>query len=1002
MPIPDKFTLSPWSLRRALWITLMVILLTLPASRSGQAQEEEPQNPQVDVEQLFAEMNVEERIGQLFLVTFEGDTLTADSELVELINEYKIGGAALLPENDNLTGYGNPNDTPQQVLQLANDLQALALVGEVPPEAPADDIITPQNGSPTSTPVPSPSPSPSGVRLPLFIAMSNEGQSDAGQQILGGYTAVPTNMSMGATWQPDYARQIGELVGQELQSSGVNMLLGPTLDVLENPSPLNPADLGSSTFGGSPYWAGLMGQAYTDGVHVGSNNRVAVIAKNFPGKGSSDRPTDEEVPTVRKSLDQLIQDELAPFMAVTGTAPDSSSVADGLLSTHIRYQGFQGNIQATTPPVSFDPQALNSLMAMPEFSTWRGDGGLLVSDALGVRSVERFYDDTEQEFPHRVVAKDALLAGNDVLYLADFALGSAPYASQVANVKDTIEWFRERYATDQLFQQRADDAVKRILKKKLELYDNDWSAENVLVDGEALADQVGNGDVDVFNLAQASTTLISPSLNDLIERMSSPPSVGDSIVIFTDVRETQQCSDCPEDAIVGETAIADRLVALYGPQASNQIRANQVTSFTFTDLEEFLDAGGATIVPPTVAPTPTFDPESTSAATPFLTPTPMASFLVQEALREADWIVFGLLEGGPDSEPLNRFLAERPDILRDSRVVVFALDAPYYLDTTEISKLTAYYGIYSTVDMFVDTAVRTLFLEGPLDGKSPVSIPGISYEIGQITQPNPEQIIELYIIDGDEVQSPPSQEPLAAEIGDTLYLETGVIIDRNNNQVPDGTLVQFIQQDRIQGTLNIIAEQPTTNGIARLGYVLEASTGPGQYRITASSGDATISQAVDISIEEEAEVIVVVPTLEPTATSTPSPTPTNTPSPTPTVTPIPPTMTPVPPPEPEEPGIRIALSELEMLLSMITGLTIFTAGALFVGRGDTDITHRTGGLLWGLAGGLVAYIYTILQMPGTGWVLDLGNWAGVTATLFGAVLTWIVYQLLTSERPRTT
>ena len=977
----------------------MVILLMLPAARSGRAQEEDPQP---DVEQLFAEMSVDERIGQLFLVTFEGDTLTADSELVELINQYKVGGVALLAENDNLTGYGNPNDTPQQLLQLTNDLQTLALLGVAPPAEPDSAFFTPEPGSPTPTAIPSPSPSSPGVQLPLFIAMSHEGQSQDGQRIIGGFTAVPTNMSMGATWQPDYARQIGELVGQELESTGINMLFGPTLDVLENPAPLNPADLGTSAFGGSPYWVGLMGQAYTDGVHVGSDNRVAVIAKNFPGKGSSDRPTDEEVPTVRKSLDQLIQVELAPFLAVTGNAPEASSVVDGLLSTHIRYQGFQGNIQATTPPVSFDPQALNSLMAMPGFGSWRQDGGLLVSDALGVRSVERFYDDTEQEFPHRVVAKDALLAGNDVLYLGDFALGSASYASQVINIKDTIEWFREKYLTDQLFQQRVDDAVKRILKKKLELYNNDLSAENVLVDEEALADGVGQGDGDVFNLAQASTTLISPSPTDLIERMSSPPGVGDSIVVFTDVRETQQCSDCPEDSIIGETAIAERLVALYGPQASNQIRANQVTSFTFTDLEEFLDAGTETIVLPTVAPTPTFDPESTSIATPFLTPTPMASFLVQEALRDADWIVFGLLNGGPASEPLNRFLAERPDILRDSRVLVFALDAPYYLDTTEISKLTAYYGIYSTVDMFVDTAVRTLFLEAPLDGKSPVSIGGISYDINQVTQPNPDQIIELYIIDGDEIQSPPSQAPLAAEIGDTLYLETGIILDRNGNQVPDGTLVQFTQQDRIQGTLSIIDAVPTTNGIARLGYVLEASTGPGQYRITAASGGATISQAVDISIEEEAEVIIVVPTLAPTATATPSPTPTVTPSPTPTMTPVPPTMTPVPPPEPEEPGIRIALSELEMLLSMITGLMIFTVGALFIGRGDNDITHRTGALLWGLSGGLIAYIYTILQLPGTSWILDLGSWAGVTATLFGAVLAWIVYQLLTSERPRLT
>ena len=40
-----------------------------------------------------------------------------------------------------------------------------------------------------------------------------------------------------------------------------------------------------------------------------------------------------------------------------------------------------------------------------------------------------------------------------------------------------------------------------------------------------------------------------------------------------------------------------------------------------------------------------------------------------------------------------------------------AFDAPYYLDTTEISKLTAYFGVYSTTAPFLETAVRALFRE---------------------------------------------------------------------------------------------------------------------------------------------------------------------------------------------------------------------------------------------------------------------------------------------------
>ncbi len=169
---------------------------------------------------------------------------------------------------------------------------------------------------------------------------------------------------------------------------------------------------------------------------------------------------------------------------------------------------------------------------------------------------------------------------------------------------------------------------------------------------------------------------------------------------------------------------------------------------------------------------------------------------------------------------------------------MFALDAPYYLDTTEISKLTAYYGIYGTVDRFIDTAVRALFQEAPLTGSSPVSISGIGYNLFEQTQPDPQQIIELFIVQGDEVQSPPSQAPLDAAIGDTLQLQTGVILDKNGNSVPDGTIVQFIQSDRIQGAINIIAEVPTQQGIARLDYVLAAQTGPGQFRITAKTGDA--------------------------------------------------------------------------------------------------------------------------------------------------------------------
>ena len=227
-------------------------------------------------------------------------------------------------------------------------------------------------------------------------------------------------MAIGATWQPDLATQAGDILGQELSSLGINLLLGPSLDILENPGPDKTGDLATRTFGGDPFWVGEMAGAFIRGVHDGSNNRIAVIGKYFPGRGSSDRPPEEEIATIRKTLEQLKQIELAPFFAVTGDASDSASQVDGLLTSHIRYQGLQGNIRATTRPISFDTQAFEQLISLPAFQTWRSDGGMMVSDSLGSRAVRLFYDPSGQTFNARFVARDALLAGNDLLYLGNF------------------------------------------------------------------------------------------------------------------------------------------------------------------------------------------------------------------------------------------------------------------------------------------------------------------------------------------------------------------------------------------------------------------------------------------------------------------------------------------------------------------------------------------------------------------------------------------------------
>lgn len=978
-------------------VCLALFLLLSAGSQPMLAQDESAADSLAAAQAILDNMSVAERVGQLFLVTFEGDQATFDSDIAELITNYHIGGVVLSAENDNITGYGNLENIPAQTAELINNLQSLALVGQPIPVADGPEI---EEDAVPPTRLPTPPFTP----IPLFVALAHEGDSYPNTAVLNGLTDVPSNMAIGATWQPELAQQVGEVVGRELSHLGINMLLGPSLDVLETPDPISPSDLGVRSFGGDPYWVGVMGSAYTAGVHMGSDNQIAVIPKHFPGYGASDRPLHEEVPTVRKSLEQLRQIELAPFFAVAGAAPRPEAVADGLLTTHIRYQGFQGNIRATTNPVSLDPLALSALMDQEELINWRSAGGLIVSDKLGVRAVERFYGQ-DQGFPHRVVAKDAFLAGNDLLYLSDFALGDAPYEEQLLNIIDTILWFQERYETDVAFQQQVDTAVLRILQLKRRLYNNSFDPEDILTSDADLPVADPAGEATTIDVAQSSLTLIAPDPDELVERLVRPPTASENILIFTDMRPFQQCSICPPQSLIGLTAIEERMLALYGPQASAQLQPDRISSHSFADLQAFIDAGPEPIIyntepiTPTVAPQSSPTPEDGPTATPLPTATPPPAFLVQEDLASADWIVFAMLDQtGANSRALNNFLAQRPDLVREQRVVVFAFNAPYYLDSTEITQLSALFGLYSHNEAAIDTAVRALFQELQFAGASPVNIPGASYDLFLQTQPTANQIIGLDVTNRD-TDAANADEPFPVEVGDTLRLQTGVILDNNGHPVPDGTVVRFRQRDRVAGVENIIGEVPTTNGIAQLDYVLETRTEGGQFRIVAESGAATVSQEVDIKVGTTesgggAQVSIIDPTPQPTPTDEPPPTPTVTATSPATDAPEPTSTSSQTAVPPEEPGIRIELSEFWLLTAVFAGLLVSSGTAFTLGRQqNVSLAQQIGWPLWTMIGGLLAYIYFKLELPGTANLGDMGVFTGFLITAIGGLVGLLLYWL---------
>jgi beta-N-acetylhexosaminidase len=903
------------------WLTSLAVVSYTPSqAKSTQA----PLSPQEQAQSLLESMTPQEKVGQLFLVTFNGTDVSPDSQIYDLIVNRHIGGVVLQASQDN---FSNGDHSLQDIQNLTRQLQTDSWSAS---QQPQTDPTTGQQYTPNY--------------VPLIIAAAQEGDGYPYDQIMSGVTPLPNEMALGATWNPDMAYQVGDVLGKELTDLGINMLIGPSLDVLESPHVEGSTDLGTRTFGGDPYWVGKMGKAYISGVHAGSNDQVAVVATHFPGFGASDRLPEQEVATVRKSLDELKSFDLQPFFDVTGNASTTEETTDALLVSNIRYQGFQGNIRLTTRPLSFDPQAFGQLMALPALDTWRQNGGVMVSDNLGSQAIRRYYDLTSQSFdmPRRV-ALNAFQAGNDLLYIADFSSGDM---DSYTSATRTLDNFTQKYRDDTFFAQRVDASVLRILTLKMRLY-GDFSLGHILATPGDLGN-VGTSSQITLDVAKQAATLISPSTSELDVTLPDPPNLNDYIVFVTDTNSGQQCSTCKPYSLLDVYSLQNVVLRRYGPSGGGQVLPSHLSSYSIKDLSDLLKAG-------------------------------KGDSQIEKDLRRANWIVFGMLDNSGDTpafKVLNDFLAGRFDLFQQKRMIVFSFNAPYYMDATNISKLSAYYGLYSKTPQFVDVAAYLLFQELRPIGALPISVMGV-YDLNNALFPDPNQAISLQLDvpssateQGTSTPLPP--QPGEFHLGDVISVRTGVILDHNGHPVPDGTPVDFVINIGGEAT-SPRQQEVTTSGIAHTTFQVAT---PGTIEIYAQTETArSNSLRFDIPLPNGQDV-TITPTPEPTATPTPTPKPTATPIPGETV---------IQPPKP-----HLSLSDWFVAVLITSGIA-FVAYRLLAQIGQVRWGVR--GAFLALIGGLASYSYLALQMPGSISILEGSISRGVflatlAGTLLGLLVTW--------------
>ena len=904
---------------------VVVAALLLGASQPSPARAQE--DPDKFIASLIAKMTPEAKVGQLFVVAFPGSDASAASEVGELISTYRVGGVLLSTDNGNIINSAN---TPTQVAGLTTALQNLAR-------------------SAANVPGPGGRTTPF---IPLFVAIEQSGNGLPHSELTGGMSPLPSAMAIGATWKPDEAAAVGKVVGTELAAVGVNLLIGPSLDVLDTPNP-GVTDASVRAFGGDPYWAGVMGQSYMRGLRTGSQGRLAAALSHFPGQGSVSDTGD----VVDRSLEQLKKVELVPFLSLVQPASgETRALADVLMTSQVRYRGFTGNIRQRTAPVSVDTQAMQALLALPEVKAWRDAGGILMSDSLGSNLIRRYYDPQGMTLPAPRAAQDALFAQNDLLLLSGYGpLGS--WQVQLANVKSTIRFFQDKYSTDLAFQSRVDDAVARILRLKYRLYPG-FDLATIVPNSILAPAAVGGSRATTLMVAQDALTLLAPPAALLTEKPLPVPAPGDPILIFTDERPYKECLTCQARSLLATDALSQTITRLYPGRADPA----RITSLSYANLSAFLNGTA-----------------------------PAGSPDVGAALGAANWILFAALDTDttvPHSGALRQLVVQRPNLLANKRIIVFMFDAPYYLEPEVIAKATAVYALYSRTEPFIEVAARALFGDLKPTGNSPVSVDAIRYQLISQTEPNPGQLIQLFVGDAPQ-EGKATPVPASFKVGDTLKVRTGPIVDRNGHVVPDGTQVTFSRVFSQSTELPALVV-PTRSGVATVSFVLDRI---GLLRVRASSEPAMTSVELRLSVAEQPaqpEFFSPPPTStpQPTATSTWTPVPTLTSTPTPTPTPVPKVAS-----WWEQPR-WVRWGDLPIA---VCGVIVMGGAGFWLQRGrqraaDRDTLARAvRWALWTVVAGLAGYVLYGMGVPGSAMARAIfGAWTAlVVVVIFGAIpMAW--------------
>jgi beta-N-acetylhexosaminidase len=141
--------------------------------------------------------------------------------------------------------------------------------------------------------------------LPLFIGVDQEGGRV--QRFGDPFTIFPAMAKVGALNSAKTAFEVGYVLGKELSAAGINLNFAPVVDV---PLNMEAPGLGDRVFSIDPEVVAAMGSAVVRGIQKGG---CVGVLKHFPGHGSANVDSHEDLPICKKTVEEFEALDWIPF-----------------------------------------------------------------------------------------------------------------------------------------------------------------------------------------------------------------------------------------------------------------------------------------------------------------------------------------------------------------------------------------------------------------------------------------------------------------------------------------------------------------------------------------------------------------------------------------------------------------------------------------------------------------------------------------------------------------